>query len=148
MATHRILAESAMPRSFIAAIVLLVFAVQAKATKLIEAVKEGNLQATEAAIAQGADINEKTGLLKPLVAAFRSGHQAMVELLVEHGADPVGKGCKCSISAHEGLNLFLANPAATHPETSMSFPGLPDEGQRADLILYLRNQSTTPAMLP
>ena len=49
---------------------------------------------------------------------------------------------------YEELNAFIANPRAAIPGTAMSFAGLPDSGERADLILYLRNQSADPPPLP
>jgi cytochrome c len=48
----------------------------------------------------------------------------------------------------EELNFFIANPALTLPGTDMTFPGLQDEKQRADLIAYLRTLSDTPLPLP
>ncbi|AZO30868.1 ankyrin repeat domain-containing protein [Mesorhizobium sp. M1B.F.Ca.ET.045.04.1.1] len=48
----------------------------------------------------------------------------------------------------EELNFFISNPAMTLPGTDMSFPGLKDENQRADLIAYLRTLSETPVPLP
>ncbi|SUU90734.1 cytochrome c [Aminobacter aminovorans] len=48
----------------------------------------------------------------------------------------------------EELNSFIANPALTLPGTDMTFPGLADETQRADLIAYLRTLSETPLPLP
>jgi cytochrome c len=48
----------------------------------------------------------------------------------------------------EELNLFISNPALTLPGTDMLFSGLQDEGQRADLIAYLRTLSDTPLPLP
>jgi cytochrome c len=48
----------------------------------------------------------------------------------------------------EDLNAFISNPALTLPGTDMSFPGLADETQRADLIAYLRSLSETPVQLP
>lgn len=38
----------------------------------------------------------------------------------------------------ETLDAFMANPAARLPGTQMPFPGLPDAGDRADLIAYLK----------
>jgi len=49
---------------------------------------------------------------------------------------------------YDELNAFIANPGAFIPGTSMSFWGLPDESERADLILYLHNQSAQPQPLP
>ena len=48
----------------------------------------------------------------------------------------------------EELNKFVANPRTAVPGTSMIFRGLPEDDQRADLILFLRNQSTDPQPLP
>lgn len=48
----------------------------------------------------------------------------------------------------EELNFFISNPALTLPGTDMTFPGLQDEKQRADLIAYLRTLSDTPLPLP
>ena len=48
----------------------------------------------------------------------------------------------------EELNLFISNPALTLPGTDMIFPGMQDEKQRADLIVYLRSLSDTPLPLP
>jgi cytochrome c len=39
----------------------------------------------------------------------------------------------------ELLGRFLAAPYAVVPKTTMGFAGLPDEGERADLIAYLRS---------
>ena len=49
---------------------------------------------------------------------------------------------------YEDLNAFIHNPGAIIPGTSMSFWGVPDDGERADLILYLRNQSADRQPLP
>lgn len=48
----------------------------------------------------------------------------------------------------EELNFFISNPALTLPGTDMSFPGLKDENQRADVIAYLRTLSDAPLPLP
>lgn len=287
-----------------AAFAVLVLTADARAGPLLDAVKAGDLAGAEAAIAQGADVNEKSGLQTPLVAAVRAANQDMIALLLDKGADPnkgagantplamasgssdaaivqmlldkgadarastngntalhraAESGClKCaellvaagadvsaltsdgipavhlaSLGAHadvaafllahgyappavapvspalksadaehgksvfdrdctpchrltesyehnpplggvvgrarasidgqqysdalktmgghwnyEELNAFIANPRAAIPGTAMSFVGLPDSGERADLILYLRNQSPDPLPLP
>ncbi len=46
------------------------------------------------------------------------------------------------------LNKFLANPRGYIPGTSMTFAGLSRDGQRADLIEYLRMQSDKPVEKP
>jgi cytochrome c len=48
----------------------------------------------------------------------------------------------------EELNSFISNPALTLPGTDMTFAGLQDEKQRADVIAYLRTLSDTPLPLP
>ena len=48
----------------------------------------------------------------------------------------------------EDLNSFIAHPMQTLPGTEMSFEGLPDEQQRADVIAYLRTLSEAPVPLP
>jgi cytochrome c len=48
----------------------------------------------------------------------------------------------------EELNLFISNPALALPGTDMLFPGIRDEEQRADLIVYLRALSDAPLPLP
>jgi cytochrome c len=48
----------------------------------------------------------------------------------------------------EELNSFISNPALSLPGTDMTFAGLQDEKQRADLIAYLRTLSETPLPLP
>ena len=46
------------------------------------------------------------------------------------------------------LDGFLERPSAYAPGTAMTFAGLRDEGQRMDLIAYLRSLSETPMALP
>lgn len=48
----------------------------------------------------------------------------------------------------EDLNSFIAHPMFTLPGTEMSFEGLSDEQQRADVIAYLRTLSDSPVPLP
>ena len=42
------------------------------------------------------------------------------------------------------LERFLANPPATVPGTTMTYAGIPDAKERADLIAYLKRQSACP----
>ena len=49
---------------------------------------------------------------------------------------------------YEDLNLFLAGPTLTTPGTSMDVRGLPDEGDRLNVIAYLRTLADTPFPLP
>lgn len=41
----------------------------------------------------------------------------------------------------DALNTFLTNPKAAVPGTKMSFAGIKNDDQRADLIAYLQSQS-------
>lgn len=49
---------------------------------------------------------------------------------------------------YQELNLFLYNPRAYLPGTKMSFAGIKNTQDRADLIAYLRGQSASPCPLP
>lgn len=56
-----------------------------------------------------------------------------------------GKGGTWS---YEDLDAFLAKPSKAVPGTKMSFPGIKKEDERANVIAYLRLQSTNPIPLP
>ena len=49
---------------------------------------------------------------------------------------------------YEALDQFIAKPKAFIKGTKMAFPGIKKAGQRADLILYLRQQGDSPPPLP
>jgi cytochrome c len=49
---------------------------------------------------------------------------------------------------YEELNHWLLNPRAVVPGTRMSFAGIKNEKQRADVIAYLRSLSHNPEPLP
>jgi cytochrome c len=49
---------------------------------------------------------------------------------------------------YEELNAWLFKPSAYAPGTRMSYAGLPNTQQRADLIAYLRTLSPNPQPLP
>jgi cytochrome c len=49
---------------------------------------------------------------------------------------------------YEDLNHFLYDPRAFLPGTKMSFAGLKNDQERADVIAYLRQQNDTPPPLP
>ena len=49
---------------------------------------------------------------------------------------------------YDELNKFLANPKGYIPGTAMSFAGISRDGQRADLIAFLRQHADSPAPLP
>ena len=46
------------------------------------------------------------------------------------------------------LDVFLIKPETAVPGTRMTFPGLPDQQERADVIIYLNTQSDNPLPLP
>jgi cytochrome c len=48
----------------------------------------------------------------------------------------------------DSLDAFLAKPKDFAPGTKMSFAGLKKPEDRANLILYMRDQSDSPAPLP
>ncbi len=58
------------------------------------------------------------------------------------------------LKAHQGpwsfeeLDKWLTKPAAYSPGTKMSFAGIPDPKERADVIDYLRSLSANPLPLP
>jgi len=49
---------------------------------------------------------------------------------------------------YEKLNAFIHDPRADVPGTKMTFAGVKRDGQRADLIAYLRTLSDNPVPLP
>jgi cytochrome c len=48
----------------------------------------------------------------------------------------------------DALNKWLTKPSADAPGTAMTFAGLSNEKQRADVIAYLDSLSTSPVPLP
>jgi cytochrome c len=48
----------------------------------------------------------------------------------------------------EDLNVYLTNPKAFVPGTSMSFAGLPRDSERADVLAYLATLADSPVPLP
>ena len=57
-------------------------------------------------------------------------------------------GAEGEIWGFEELNAFLRNPRSYMPGTSMSYAGMRDPEDRADLIAYLRSLSDDPVPLP
>ena len=49
---------------------------------------------------------------------------------------------------HETLNTYLENPKSLISKTRMNFRGLKDEGDRADVIAFLRRFSDDPSNIP
>ncbi len=56
-----------------------------------------------------------------------------------------GKGGNWTV---EDLNVYLTNPKAMVPGTSMSFAGVPRGSERADIITFLNSKSDSPTQLP
>jgi cytochrome c len=50
--------------------------------------------------------------------------------------------------SYEDLANFVHNPKGWLPGTKMLFPGVPDPGDVADLLAYVRTLADTPAPLP
>ena len=58
------------------------------------------------------------------------------------------KGEKIGTWVPNELDVFLTKPETAVPGTRMLFPGLPDQQERADVIIYLNTQSDNPLPLP
>ena len=58
------------------------------------------------------------------------------------------KGEKIGTWVPNELDIFLTKPETVVPGTRMTFPGLPDQQERADVIIYLNTQSDNPLPLP
>ncbi len=69
-------------------------------------------------------------------------------------AHMVGYEYSSALKAHAGpwtyeeLDKWLTKPSAYAPGTKMSFAGIPDPNERADVIDYLRTNAATPEPLP
>jgi cytochrome c len=50
--------------------------------------------------------------------------------------------------SYDELNAFITNPKAHIPGTIMAFAGIPQAGERADLLAYLRTLHASPPPLP
>ena len=50
--------------------------------------------------------------------------------------------------SYDELNAFIQNPKAHIPGTIMAFAGIPQAGERADLLTYMRTLNDTPPPLP
>jgi hypothetical protein len=48
----------------------------------------------------------------------------------------------------DDLNQFIANPRAFVPGTNMTFVGIPRDGERADIIVYLNSLSAISLRCP
>jgi cytochrome c len=64
---------------------------------------------------------------------------------VNYSAAMKAKGGKWT---YDELNHFIANPRSNIPGTNMTFAGLSRDGQRADVIAYLRTLADSPVPLP
>jgi cytochrome c2 len=49
---------------------------------------------------------------------------------------------------YQNLDVWLTNPQAFAPGTTMAFPGVPDLKKRANIIAFLRTKSDNPVPLP
>jgi len=49
---------------------------------------------------------------------------------------------------YDALNLYITNPHKFAPGDKMSFPGIADQKERADLIAWMRTLSDNPVLLP
>ena len=58
------------------------------------------------------------------------------------------KGEKIGTWVPNELDIFLTKPETAVPGTRMTFPGLPDQQERADVIIYLNTLSDNPLPLP
>jgi cytochrome c len=58
------------------------------------------------------------------------------------------KGEKTPNWVPEELDIFLTKPEERVPGTRMTFPGLPNQQERADVIAYLNTKSDSPLPLP
>jgi cytochrome c len=59
-----------------------------------------------------------------------------------------GMKAKGGTWSYDDLNQFIANPKGFVPGTAMGFAGIQKDGQRADVIAYLRTLSDSPVPLP
>jgi len=62
-------------------------------------------------------------------------------LLGVYGRKPTISGVPFALWDEKSLDIWLRNPRAVKPNTKMSIPPISDK-DRADLIAYLRSQST------
>lgn len=86
----------------------------------------------------------KTGpLLYGVVGRVIGSHEgfAYSEGMLAHQA-------KGDVWSYENLNAFLTSPKSFTPGTKMSFSGIKDDAQRADVIAYLSTLSATPVPFP
>ena len=78
---------------------------------LVGAARAGDIAAIKQHIAEGADVNEMSFEMPPLVWAAMMGHTAAAELLLQHGADVNGRNRDGNTALH--LAVFLG-----HAETA------------------------------
>ncbi|NJM91910.1 MAG: c-type cytochrome [Rhodospirillaceae bacterium] len=83
----------------------------AQAGALHDAAKAGDVAKIEQLLAEGADINQSTGLATPLVYAIREGHPDAAKLLIERGAD-VNASTNFGAPLHAAAGQGLATTAA------------------------------------
>lgn len=66
----------------------------------------------------------------------------------KYSADMARAGADGLIWSAETLDVYLENPRSLVTGTRMSFRGIADPAERADLIAYLRTHSVSPADIP
>ena len=49
---------------------------------------------------------------------------------------------------YEDIGAFIADPPGVIPGTAMTFRGIDNDQDRADVVLYLRSLSDSPAPMP
>lgn len=92
--------------------------------------------------AQGAG-NKQGPELYGVVGRLEGGHPdfAYSDVLLEHKANG-------DLWTYDNLNAFLTSPKGYAPGTKMSFPGIKDDKERANVIAYLSTLSPSPVPFP
>ncbi len=80
------------------------------ATPLCIAISKGEVEVVKKMIAYGADINEKTNGMTPLMYAARYNQTEIISLLLEKGAYPKAK-CKNGLTALKHAEISKATAA-------------------------------------
>ena len=60
----------------------------------------------------------------------------------------IAKGAEIGTWSYEAIDAFVQSPKKFAKGTKMVFPGIKKVSQRADLLLYLRDQSDAPKEIP
>ena len=94
-------------RSLLLSTLTLLLACASPSERFADALASGDVEAVRAALAGGADVNERIERLAPLcIALDRRAGKAVIDLLLEAGADPRGRcrggGATMSVAAAAG----------------------------------------------